>query len=183
MTTTVLPAATVLTGTARAEGSAAGNAVGGTGSLAADVTYERIAGAIAAVTVHGTQVRVHWKDPHTGAPMGESSATMATDHSLGARLQAQARRSAVQETVGNLVGNLVGAIVRALVDALGGVAGGSAGRVARDVVYTASHDLQARALSAVAYTDADRREAVVRAFAAVQHAFRWDERAGRFVAR
>jgi len=170
MSSTVLSANSMLSGAASADRA---SAPGGSAShLAADVTYERIAGAIAAVTVHGAQVRVHWKDPLTGTPMGESTATMAADTSLGARLQAQAKRSAVQE--------LLGAMLRALIGAVGG---GSAGRVVRDVAYTASHDLQARALAGVAYTDASRREAVVRAFAAVRQHFTWDERAGRFVVR
>jgi hypothetical protein len=51
------------------------------------------------------------------------------------------------------------------------------------VAYTASHDLQTRALAGAAYTDASRREAVVRAFAAVRPAFTWDERSARFIAR
>lgn len=167
MTSTVLNGAAVLSATAPADRGAS--------HLAADVTYERIAGAIAAVTVHGAQVHVHWKNPLTGAPMGESTATMAADASLGARLQAQARRSVVQE--------VLGAVVRAVIAAVGSVVGGGAGRVVRDVAYTASHDLQARALGGVAYTDASRREAVVRAFASVRPGFTWDERAGRFVAR
>jgi hypothetical protein len=167
MTSTALAADTVLPGTASASGIAS--------HLAADVTYERIAGAIAAVTVHGAQVHVHWKNPHTGAPMGESTALMAADTSLSARLQVQARRSMVQE--------VLGAILRTLIAAVGGVVGGGAARVVRDVAYTASHDLQTRALAGAAYTDASRREAVVRAFAAVRPAFTWDERSARFIAR
>jgi hypothetical protein len=87
----------------------------------------------------------------------------------------QARRSMVQE--------VLGAILRTLIAAVGGVVGGGAARVVRDVAYTASHDLQTRALAGAAYTDASRREAVVRAFAAVRPAFTWDERSARFIAR
>ena len=66
MSSTVLSANSVLSGAASADRTPA---PGGSAShLAADVTYERIAGAIAAVTVHGAQVRVHWKNPLTGTP-------------------------------------------------------------------------------------------------------------------
>lgn len=137
----------------------------------APVTYERIAASIAAVTVHGAEVRVHWKNPLTGAPMGESAAMMSVDTSLAARVRAQAKRSVVQE--------IAAAVMRALSAALGG----SAGRIVRDMAYTASHDLQARALAGVNYTESTRREAVVRAFAAVQDRFAWDAPSRRFIAR
>jgi hypothetical protein len=137
----------------------------------APVTYERIAASIAAVTVHGAEVRVHWKNPLTGAPMGESSALMSVDMSLAARVKAQAKRSVVQE------------IAAAFMRALSGALGGSAGRIVRDMAYTASHDLQSRALAGVNYTESTRREAVVRAFAAVQDRFTWDASGRRFVAR
>ncbi len=137
----------------------------------APVTYERIAASIAAVTVHGADVRVHWKNPLTGAPMGESSALMSVDMSLAARVKAQAKRSVVQE------------IAAAFMRALSGALGGSAGRIVRDMAYTASHDLQSRALAGVNYTESTRREAVVRAFAAVQERFTWDASSRRFVAR
>lgn len=137
----------------------------------APVTYERIAASIAAVTVHGAEVRVHWKNPLTGAPMGESSAMMSVDTSLAARVKAQAKRSVVQE--------IAAAFMRALTGALGG----SAGRIVRDMAYTASHDLQTRALAGVNYTESTRREAVVRAFAAVQDRFTWEASSRRFVVR
>lgn len=158
MSTTVLPAI----------GSAA---LPGGDAYDAPVTYERIAASIAAVTVHGAQVRVHWKNPLTGAPMGESSAMMTMDTSLAARVKAQAKRSVVQE------------IAAAFMRALSGALGGSAGRIVRDVAYTASHDLQSRALAGVNYTESTRREAVVRAFAAVQERFTWDASSRRFIAR
>lgn len=137
----------------------------------APVTYERIAASIAAVTVHGAEVRVHWKNPLTGAPMGESSAMMSVDTSLAARVKAQAKRSVVQE------------IAAAFMRALSGALGGSAGRIVRDMAYTASHDLQTRALAGVNYTESTRREAVVRAFAAVQDRFTWEASSRRFIAR
>lgn len=171
MTTTFVDAVAVVPGSPRERD--------GYGHLAAAVTYERIAGAIAAVTVRGAQVRVHWKDPLTGTPMGESTASMASDPSLGARLRAQARRSVVQE----IVGALLRAVLAVVGSALGGAVGGGAGRVVRDVAHTAAHDVQARALAGVTYTDASRRDAVVRAFAEVREGFTWEERAGRFVAR
>lgn len=137
----------------------------------APVTYERIAASIAAVTVHGAEVRVHWKNPLTGAPMGESSALMSVDTSLAARVKAQAKRSVVQE------------IAAAFMRALSGALGGSAGRIVRDMAYTASHDLQSRALVGVNYTESTRREAVVRAFAAVQDRFTWEASSRRFIVR
>lgn len=158
MSTTVLPAI----------GSAA---LPGGDAYDAPVTYERIAASIAAVTVHGAQVRVHWKNPLTGAPMGESWAMMTVDTSLAAQVKAQAKRSVVQE------------IAAACMRALSGALGGSAGRIVRDVAYTASHDLQSRALAGVNYTESTRREAVVRAFAAVQERFTWDASSRRFIAR
>jgi hypothetical protein len=141
----------------------------------APVTYERIAASIAAVTVHGAEVRVHWKNPLTGAPMGESSAMMSVDTSLAARVKGQAKRSVVQE--------IAAAFMRALSGTLGGALGGSAGRIVRDMAYTASHDLQTRVLAGVNYTESTRREAVVRAFAAVQDRFTWDASSRRFIVR
>jgi hypothetical protein len=169
MSASVLTAATALPGTASAAGN--GSARGVASHLAAEVTYERIAAAIAAVTVRGAQVRVHWKNPFTGTPMGESAATMAADSSLSARRQAQRRRSLLEE--------VLGAIARVISGALGR----SARRTGRDASYTALGNLPALARAGLVYTDASRREAVVRAFAAVRHAFIWDERSGRFIAR
>jgi hypothetical protein len=125
--------------------------------------------------VHGAEVQVHWKDPLTQEPMGVSSATMTPDTTLAARMQAQARRSMVHE--------IASTIMRVLSMALERTVGGGAARVVRDVAYTASYDLQSRALAGSAYTEASRRDAAVRAFAAVRDAFAWDERAGRFVKR
>jgi hypothetical protein len=103
--------------------------------------------------------------------MGESSATMTADTSLAGHMQAQVQRSVVQEVAGGVM------------RALSGLLGGSVGRIVRDVAHTASNDLQSRALANVAYTEARRREAVVRAFGLVRPFFAWDAAAGRFVAK
>jgi len=135
------------------------------------IDYGTIEQNVARVDVQGSQVRVSWKDPLTGAAMGESSATMSTDQSMGGRVQASVKRSLVNE------------VASGAMRFVGGLLGGSAGRVVRDAAYTASSDIQSRALADVGYTDATKREAVVRAFAAVQSFFVWDERSGRFVGK
>lgn len=135
------------------------------------IDYDTIAPNVASVSVQGPQVRVTWKDPVSGAPMGESSATMSVDASVGGRVQESVKRSVVNE------------IASSALRFVSGLVGGSVGRVVTNAAYSASSELQSRALSGAGYTDASRREAVVRAFASVQNYFVWDEGAGRFVSK
>ncbi|MEO7966129.1 MAG: hypothetical protein ABIT38_19675, partial [Gemmatimonadaceae bacterium] len=110
-------------------------------------------------------------DPVSGAAMGESSATMSADASLGGRVQESVKRSIVSE-----IGYAIVRFVTSLV-------GGSAGRIVSNAAYTASSELQSRALSGAGYTKATEQEAVTRAFASVQNFFVWDEGKGRFVSK
>lgn len=145
-----------------------------TGSVSLEpspLTYQQLARNIANISTEGAQLRVLWKDVRSSALAGESVATMVADASIGGRMRATMKRSIVQE--------IAGSIMRAISSALGG----SAGRVVRDVAYSASYDLQSRALAGVAFSEESRRDAVVRAFAAVRHHFVWDVALGAFVVR
>lgn len=139
------------------------------------VTYERIAASIAAVTVHGAEVRVHWKDPLTGAPLGDSTAMMTPDASLAGRVQQQARHSIVRE--------VAAAVLRVISGVIGSHLGGGTARVLRDVAYATTYDLQVRALAGATFTESSRRIAVVRAFEAVRARFRYDDVGRRFIVR
>ena len=134
-------------------------------------TYDAIASNIAAVTVSGSTVQVTWQCPETGQRMGESSANMQADASVGGRVQSTVKRSVVSEVTSGaarFIGNLLG---------------GSAGRVLRDAAGTAASDLRNKADSAMEYSEASRRAAIVAAFASVESSFQWDDRKQRFRAR
>ncbi len=135
------------------------------------LTYQHLARNIANVTTEGAQLRVLWKDARTAALAGESVATLVADASIGGRMRATMKRSVVQE------------IAAGIMRAISGMLGGAAGRVVRDVAYSASYDLQSRALDGVAFTEDSRRDAVMRAFADVRANFVWDAQAGGFVVR
>ena len=135
------------------------------------LTYQHIARNVANVTTEGAQLRVLWKDARTAALAGESVATMVADASVGGRMRVTMKRSIVQE--------IAAGIMRAITGMLGGVAG----RVVRDVAYSASYDLQSRALNGVAFTEDSRRDAVLRAFGDVRAHFVWDVQTGGFVVR
>jgi hypothetical protein len=135
------------------------------------INYATIAPNVANITVQGSQVRIAWKDPVTGAAMGESSATMAADSSVGGRVQESVKRSVVNEIAATIV-----RFVTSLI-------GGSAGRVVNNAAYTASSELQSRALSGASYTESSRQAAIVQAFESVRSFFVWDEANGRFVSK
>lgn len=136
------------------------------------LTYEHIARNVASVSTEGAQVRVLWKDARTATLAGESVATMTADASMGGRMRATMQRSIVQE--------IAASIMRAISGVLGG---GAAGRVVRDVAYSASYDLQSRAVAGAEFTEDSRRDAVLRAFADVRANFVWDAQANAFVVR
>ncbi len=136
------------------------------------LTYQHIARNIANVSTDGAQVRVLWKDARTATLAGESVATMTADASMGGRMRATMQRSIVQE--------IASAIMRAISGVLGS---GAAGRVVRDVAYSASYDLQSRAVAGSEFTEDSRRDAVVRAFADVRANFVWDAQSNAFVVR
>ena len=134
-------------------------------------SYDAIAPNIAAVNVSGSTVQVTWQCPETGRRMGESSASMQADPSVGGRVQSSVKRSVVSE------------ISSGAARFIGGLLGGSAGRVLRDAAYTASSDLQSKANSALEYSEASRQAAILSAFSAVESSFVWDDRKRRFRAR
>jgi hypothetical protein len=100
--------------------------------------------------------------------MGESSATMAVDDSVGGRVQANIKRSIVSE-IGSAIARFVSNLL-----------GGAAGRVLSNAAYTASSDLQYKATANVGYTEATRRAAIVSAFRSVEAYFIWNEARERF---
>ena len=135
------------------------------------IDYDVIEPNIAGVQVDGYTVRVSWKCPQTGRMLGESSAAMSVDSSVGARFQASIKRNIVSEagsSAARFVGNLLG---------------GAAGRVLRNAAYTASSDLQSKATESVGYTEATKRAAIVTAFNLVQGSFDWNEERQRFESR
>lgn len=134
-------------------------------------SYEAVAANVAQVHVDGTSVRVNWKCPVTGREMGESTAYMAADPSIPARVGASVKRSVVSE------------VVYGLARFLAGLLPGAAGRVFNNAVYTAANDISTRATAGTEYTDASRRDAIVAAFESVRDRFTWDEVNKRFVGR
>jgi hypothetical protein len=135
------------------------------------VHYDTIAPNIAGVDVTGAQVLVSWKCPATGRSVGQSSASMAADPSVTARVQASVQRSIASE------------IIYGATRFVAGLLGGAAGRVVGNAAYTAANDLNTRVTAGVDYTEASRRAAIVTAFEAVKSSFVWDEARQRFVAR
>jgi hypothetical protein len=135
------------------------------------VTYETLVANIAHVAVEGTSVRVTWTCPATGRAMGESTATMSPDATVGGRVRASVKRS--------IAGEIINSSARFLASLLPG----AAGRVLNNAVYTAAADINAKATSGVDYSEATRRAAIVGAFESVRPNFVWDEPKQRFVAR
>ena len=135
------------------------------------IRYDVIKPNIAQVDVDGAQVQVSWKCPVTGREVGQSSATMAADTSVAARVQASVKRSIASE------------VIYGAARLLSGLLGGAAGRVVSNAAYTAAADVNARATAGVDYTEASRQAAIVTAFETVAPSFVWDEPRQRFVAR
>lgn len=135
------------------------------------VAYDTIVPNIAQVDVQGALVSVSWKCPQSGRALGQSSASMAADPSMTARVQASVKRSVASE--------IVYGVARLISGALGGVAG----RVVSNAAYTAANDINQRLTADADYTEASRQQAIVAAFDAVKDSFVWDEPQRRFVAR
>lgn len=135
----------------------------------ATVTYDQIEPNIAEVDTEGPTVKVVWKCPISGEVVGKSNATMTVDPTV-TQIKTGVARTFVMSGVP--------AIVQSIARAFGF---GSLGmRVTQAVVTPASYSVAGK-MTAVKYTDAMRRKAVVAAFAAVEKQFRWDEDRGMFV--
>jgi hypothetical protein len=134
-------------------------------------SYDRIAPNIDRVEVDGSQVKVYWKCPATGRSVGDSTAWMAADSSMGARMGASVKRSIVSE--------IVYSIARFIANLLPG----AAGRVISNATYTAANDVNYRATSGVDFTESSRRAAIATAFESVEPSFVWDEKRGQYIAR
>lgn len=135
------------------------------------VAYDTIAPNIAQVDVEGALVKVSWKCPQSGRALGQSSAYMAADPSVAAKVQASVKRSVASE------------IIYGVARLISGVLGGAAGRVVSNAAYTAANDINQRVTAGADYTEASRQQAIVTAFAAVRDSFEWDAQQRRFVAR
>lgn len=135
------------------------------------ITYDTIAPNVAQVDVNASQVQVTWKCPATGRQVGQSTAYMSADPSLGGRVQASVKRSIVQE------------IVYGITRFIASLLGGTAGRVVSNAAYTAAGDIHNRATSGIDYNEASRRAAIVQAFEAVKASFVWDEGRRQYVSR
>ncbi|MEP7380514.1 MAG: hypothetical protein ABI910_02445 [Gemmatimonadota bacterium] len=79
--------------------------------------------------------------------------------------------------------SLVREVAASIMRVVSSMLGGGAGRVVRDMAYSASCDLQSRALAGVAYSERSRRDAVLRAFVVVHPALEWDAALQGFVSR
>jgi hypothetical protein len=134
-------------------------------------TYEAVVANVAQVHVDGSTVRVTWKCPATGRGMGQSTAYMAADASMGARVGASVKRSIASE------------VIYGSARFLAGILPGAAGRIFNNAVYTAANDINTRATSGADYTEASRQAAVVAAFESVKDRFTWDDANKRFIAR
>ena len=135
------------------------------------IGYDAIVPNIANVDVNGAVVQVRWKCPATGRDLGESTATMAADPSVTARVQASVKRSIASE------------IIYGAARIVAGLLGGAAGRVVSNAAYTAANDINTRMTSGVDYTEASRQAAIVTAFEIVKPSVVWDEERQRFVAK
>jgi hypothetical protein len=135
------------------------------------IRYEAIAQNVGRVEVEGNEVRVVWRCAATGREVGRSSAWMAADPSLGARVGANVKRTIASE------------LIYGAARMLSGVLGGVVGRVVSGAAYTAATDINQKLTADVDYTDASRQAAVVAAFESVKEAFVWDAEGGRFIAR
>jgi hypothetical protein len=135
------------------------------------IGYDMILANIAKVDVNGSEVEVTWRCPATGRVVGQSSATMSADPSVGGRVLASVKRSVASEVVygaARFVSSLLG---------------GAAGRVLSNAVYTAAGDINSRATAGVDYSEASRQSAIVMAFESMKPSFNWDEQRRQFVAR
>ena len=135
------------------------------------VAYDAVAPNVAQVKVEGAQVTVTWKCVASGRTVGESTATMAADASVGNRVKASVKRSVASELIYGAARLIAGAL------------GGAVGRVVSNAAYPAAADLNARAVEGVDYSEASRRAAVVAAFETVRASFAWSEERKGFVAR
>jgi hypothetical protein len=135
------------------------------------IDYGAIEPNVANVQVDGYTVRVTWKCPQTGRMMGESSAVMSVDDSVGGRFSANVKRNIVSE-VGSSAARFVGNLL-----------GGAAGRVLRNAAYSASSDLQSKATQNLGYTEASKRAAIASAFQSVEGYFAWNDERRQFEAR
>jgi hypothetical protein len=135
------------------------------------IAYNTLIANLQQVDLDGASVRVRWKCPKTGRAMGESTASMVADDSVGGRVRASVKRSVASELIygaARLIGNVLG---------------GAVGRVVNNAVYTAAGDINAKATSGVDYSEASRQAAVVAAFESVRDQFVWETDGKRFIAR
>jgi hypothetical protein len=135
------------------------------------VRYDTIVPNIGRVDVDGAAVKVTWTCPVSGREVAQSTAWMAADPSIGARVGASVKRSIAYE--------IIYGAARVVADLIGGVAG----RVVSNAAYTAASDINQKATQSVDYTDASREAAIVSAFESVKGSFVWDDAKRRFVAR
>ena len=135
------------------------------------IAYDTIAPNIAQVDVSGAEVRVSWKCPSTGREVGKSTAYMAADLSVAARVQAIVKRSIAYE--------IIYGAARVVADLIGGVVG----RVVSNAAYTAASDINTKVTAGSDYTETSRKTAILAAFESVKPSLVWDEKQQKFIAR
>jgi len=134
------------------------------------IPYDSIVDNIDQVSVDGAVVNVSWKCPASGRVIGSSTATMAADPSITARVGASVKRSIASE------------LIYGAARIVSGLIGGAAGRVISNAVYTAAGDINTRAVANVDYSEASRREAIALAFESVKSSFEWNDSRRQYVA-
>jgi hypothetical protein len=137
--------------------------------MASQFSYEQIQPLIQSADVWGTQMHCRFRCPVSGAT-AEASIEM---QSLAGKVAGTAVATAKQ----NVLWSVRSAVTSAIWKSAGS---GILGRVASDAAYTAMSQVDVPA-SGPTFSEKDKREAVVKAFATVAGAFRWDESGQRLI--
>jgi uncharacterized tellurite resistance protein B-like protein len=128
--------------------------------------YQTIQPLIAHAEQQGSTMRVVFRCPVSGLET-EASAGLRQDSSMGSRVTGSLKRG--------LMWSVRNAIASAVRSAFGhGIVGSTLAHGARDAMYAGEEKLR--------YSEADKRDAIERAFQAVSDRFVWDAQQGRYIA-
>lgn len=135
-----------------------------------DISFENVAPLIAEVNQLGRAFRYTFRCPVSGATF-QASYTFPVDNSVGSRMGAQAKRSAMYE------------VRRAFSMAVRSMFGSNAvGRIAGDMANQAMNAAtQSSGVSQPSFSDSDRQAAAVAAFQTVARQFVWDGQNRRWI--
>lgn len=129
------------------------------------ISYNTIHPLIVHAEQQGTAMRVTFRCPVSGQEV-HASAGLRAANTIGNRVAGTAKR--------NLMWSVRGAIAGAVRRAFGhGMLGSMAAGAARDAMSAGESNLR--------FSDSEKQEAIVRAFASVSSQFAWDAQNGRFI--